>query len=160
MTRIPDSLRTPGSLALAAALLLSLAGAFPAEAQSTKARLRALQKGQEQIRRDIERACKADDGDILARVRQSPTISSRQTLQTTLKISSNRAEAIFIGDKGKKNVIGFLAANGGGGRLGYTCDSHGCSCHGDDDCNLMFTQVCKNPSTNGSCTGEVCTCTP
>jgi hypothetical protein len=24
----------------------------------------------------------------------------------------------------------------------------------------MFTTICADPATNGSCTGQICTCTP
>jgi hypothetical protein len=91
--------------------------------------------------------------------RSAPEVREINVLMNKLKLPRARAEAIIVGAAGKENVIKDLAAV----RLGdseFNCTSHGCSCHGIDDCNLMFTTVCSAPSTNGSCTGEVCVCTP
>lgn len=88
----------------------------------------------------------------------SNPIKNKKALQSRLGISKERAQAIIVGKKGKKRVNKFLANDVG--RAEFKCTSHGCSCHGDDDCNLMFTTVCSDTASNGSCTGDVCTCTP
>ncbi len=93
--------------------------------------------------------------------RKSEPVKSKKVLQSRFGISAKRAQTIFVGKKGKAKVgkrLGLIAGDSGVSE--YTCTPHGCSCHGDDDCNLMFTQVCADPDTNGSCTGDVCVCTP
>lgn len=85
-------------------------------------------------------------------------VKNKEDLQKRLNIPKKRVEEIIIGTKGVSNINKFIANSAG--EVGYTCTSHGCSCHGDDDCNLMFTQVCADPNINASCTGDVCACTP
>lgn len=95
---------------------------------------------------------------LLRKARESEPVKNQEVLQSRLRIPATRAQFIHVGTKGKEGVNSFLAKDSGG--TGYQCTRHGCSCHGDDDCNLMFTQACRDPKTNGSCTGQVCTCTP
>jgi hypothetical protein len=96
----------------------------------------------------------------LKRVRETAALTERQKLRTRLRISPERAKVITTGARGRQKVLDFLAP--GVGDTGYICTSAGCACFGDVDCNLMFTQVCSDPSTDGSCSGEppVCTCHP
>lgn len=96
----------------------------------------------------------------LQHARESAPIDNHQVLGAVLKIPNNKLSSIIVGDKAKANVTDFLSGNSGGSA--YECKAAGCSCFGDEDCNRMFTQVCSDPATNGSCTGEppVCTCQP
>jgi hypothetical protein len=98
-------------------------------------------------------------------VGESNPVEDSARLSERLNISDGRAQFIIVGERGRENVRAYIQLIDDftlpePGRFEYNCTTHGCSCHGDDDCNLMFTQVCADPSTNGSCTGEVCTCTP
>jgi hypothetical protein len=95
---------------------------------------------------------------LIEYARKSKPVKNKEVLQSRLRIPARRAQTIFVGSRGKERVNRFLANDSG--ETGYKCTSHGCSCHGDGDCNLMFTQVCADPATNGACTGNVCTCTP
>jgi hypothetical protein len=60
---------------------------------------------------------------------------------------------------------GALPNVGAGLRLNYDCvENDYCICYGDDDCNDMFSGVCRDPSTGGRCytSGNrvICTCIP
>jgi hypothetical protein len=101
------------------------------------------------------------ENNTLERVRNAPPITDRESLGTRLRLPSDRLAVIITGEEGKDRLIEFLSA-GETDELGYTCTSAGCVCVGDDDCNLMFTQVCSATSTNGVCSGEppICVCHP
>jgi len=101
----------------------------------------------------------SDESKLLKKqTRTSKPITSKKDLRARFDLSKKRAATISIGKKGKANVRRFVSNDNH--ETGYECSPNGCSCHGDLDCNLMFTQVCSDPSTGGSCTGNVCTCTP
>lgn len=136
--------------AITIALLLIAGLAVTIEAQ-TRGRL-AYETDSEGLTVDTRKA--------LMRVRETASITERQELQARLRISRERANAITTGARGKQRVLDFLAPSGGD--TAYICTSGGCACFGDFDCNLMFTQVCADPSTDGSCSGEppVCVCHP
>ena len=95
---------------------------------------------------------------VKKQVSKSVLVKNKKVLQKRLRISKARANAIIVGERGKANVQRFIANDFG--ETKYECSPNGCTCHGDNDCNLMFTQACANTSSNGSCTGDVCTCTP
>jgi hypothetical protein len=99
-------------------------------------------------------------GDALDRARKSQPIEDREELQTTLGVSAERLAAIVTGPDGRDQVIDDLASEPEATQ--FICVSFGCACFGDADCNLMFTTVCADPGTNGSCSGEppVCVCHP
>lgn len=98
--------------------------------------------------------------EALKRVRERAPIGNHQELQSRLRLPAERLGVITIGETGKTKVSLFLLDNSGG--TGYECKAAGCACFGDEDCNRMFTQVCADPATDGSCSGEppVCTCHP
>jgi hypothetical protein len=89
----------------------------------------------------------------------SRPIQDIKELQRRFGISQERASAIFIGEEGKRNVIDDLQADPTPPAR-FDCTEFSCTCHGDDDCNLMFETVCASRLTNGSCTGSTCTCRP
>lgn len=78
-------------------------------------------------------------------------------LESRLKLPKQRLKSIGI--TGPLGEIGSAAS-----RMGYWCSGDSCICIGDSDCNDLFSGVCRNPSTGGSCrvTGRVvvCTCNP
>lgn len=94
----------------------------------------------------------------LQRALQSEPIKDRKELQSHLNLPESRLEAIVVGEAGKTKLIEQLET--ASGQLSYVCMPSGCVCHGDDDCNRMFTDVCRDPSTNGNCSGDppVCFC--
>ena len=94
----------------------------------------------------------------LKRVRESEPVGSHQELQSRLSLPEGRVEAIVVGEEGKARLTEFFAGNAG--QTGYECSVNACWCSGDADCNRMFTDVCRSPTTNGSCTGEppICSC--
>lgn len=101
----------------------------------------------------------AQDENRLAAARISRHIANTKKLQERFGLTRERAAAIIIGQAGKANVIDvFVTSDPGDTR--YICILTVCACFGDDDCNFMFTTVCADPDTNGSCTGDICTCTP
>jgi len=101
----------------------------------------------------------AQHENILGAARISQFIASPMELEERLGISRYRADAIFIGPEGKENVIDFFATSDPGGTR-IICIGAKCACYGDEDCNKMFTTICADPATNGSCVGQICTCTP
>ena len=72
-----------------------------------------------------------------------------------LHLPRERVAAISTG-----RLDGRLVARTAGN--GFICGATSCVCFGDDDCNNMYSTVCRNPSTGGSCNTTtpftICTC--
>jgi hypothetical protein len=87
----------------------------------------------------------------------SVPIKDMADLESRLKLSKRRLQSINIG--GPINTIGTSSS-----RMGFFCSGAKCICIGDSDCNDLFSGVCNDPRTGGSCrvTGRVvvCTCNP
>jgi hypothetical protein len=80
------------------------------------------------------------------------------TLATRLGITPMRAQAITIGPQALGNIQQGIPAS-----LDFHCGGGVCVCSGDRDCNDMFSTICRDPGTDGSCTDlgggrVVCTC--
>jgi len=97
--------------------------------------------------------------DLRRSVETSSPIENRDELAKMLSIPATRVEAITIGADAKSRLLGQLT----GATLGYICTEAACTCSGDADCNDMYSTVCNDPGTDGSCVetsgGRVtCTC--
>ena len=79
-------------------------------------------------------------------------------LDRRLKLPAERLRGF---ENGNAAPVGAISAF----RSGYMCAPGYCICHGDDDCNDLFSTVCRDPSTGGRCYDlgggkTVCTCIP
>lgn len=78
-------------------------------------------------------------------------------------LPQDRASLVSTGAQAKTNVQSLIQS---GAFVGATkvnefwCSDGECICFGDDDCNDMFSTVCSDPGTGGSCIGNtpVCVC--
>lgn len=94
-------------------------------------------------------------------LKDSKAIENHDSLVRTLKIPKVRASSINIGQPGLDAIRRSFS---GPFTNSYMCRVASCSCTGDTECNKMFSGVCRDPRSGGSCTGSgsstVCTCNP
>lgn len=93
-------------------------------------------------------------------VEASRPIENTDALLKTLRLPPDRAAAITVGPEARQAIAERLRPQ----RLDFICIGGACVCAGDPDCNDMFSGVCRDPGTNGSCTDfngtVICYCTP
>lgn len=97
------------------------------------------------------------------------TLSVKQLKEGTnyVRLKSTRLKVVKKGSK----LRSIQAMNPGGGwgtnilkarpngETEFTCIGHICFCHGDNDCNDMFTtNVCSEDINDAACVGETCAC--
>lgn len=76
----------------------------------------------------------------------------REALSTRLNIPVDRVENLTDGDVDRSLID---VANG------FLCAPGVCICDGDLDCNDMFSNVCRSPTTGGECYDNgICVCFP
>lgn len=83
-------------------------------------------------------------------------ITDPARLASRLRIDPARAKLLTTGGQTSRPPSTAVAMN-------YSCGGGECTCYGDDDCNSMFSGICRSPSTGGRCEDwgdgmTVCTC--
>ncbi|HYE29082.1 MAG TPA: hypothetical protein VEA61_12740 [Allosphingosinicella sp.] len=140
-----QALKQPGwSLAAMAMIsLANLSACKPASSDAASARAE-LKQARDRLAAATERLS-----------RGARPVTDRAALAARLKLDPKRFAAIKTGGP----ISGQMTASF---NPGSDCKFGHCTCYGDSDCNEMFTGICRNPSTDGSCeehSGEtVCTC--
>ncbi|MGZ8286822.1 MAG: hypothetical protein ACXW27_13360 [Allosphingosinicella sp.] len=77
-------------------------------------------------------------------LRESSPVTDRQSLARRLKIDPARVQAFTDPTGGSRSVFQQTVP---------ICTPDGfCECEGDLECNGLFSSVCRDPSTGGSCT--------
>jgi len=94
--------------------------------------------------------------DALSEAASNPAPTNAEALARQLNLPAARVGAFQTGDKPSAVAAAF--------RAGYLCAPGICICDGDDDCNNLFSGVCRSPSTGGQCwvngSRVVCVCHP
>lgn len=95
---------------------------------------------------------------LIRSTEEVPAISDSTWLATRLDISRSRAAGIDDEDIDLRAIATSI-------RNDFVCAPGGCICAGDDDCNSMFSGVCRAPASGGKCWdfgggAVVCVCKP
>lgn len=96
-------------------------------------------------------------------------LSSSNLSKKLKKISSERLKGISTGLTGKKKVSRIINSIRGNLRPSFSknfkdCGFGVCICTGDEDCDDLFSNECRDYSSGGSCSGSgdntICVCYP